>query len=47
MQEGILTHLFKTANNMDYVDSHPEPKYYGADIMSGDNKAQFSDCMQG
>ena len=34
MQEGVPPHFFNIANNLDYVGSHPEPKFYGADFMS-------------
>ena len=40
-EEGVLFSLFKTANNMDYMGAYPEPKFYGADYMSGDERAQF------
>ena len=33
--------FFITANNLDYVGPHPVPKYYGADFMSGNNRAQL------
>jgi hypothetical protein len=29
---------FNTAKNLDYVGAYPEPKYYGADNMSGDER---------
>jgi hypothetical protein len=29
------------AKNLDHVSPHPEPKYYGADYISGDDRAQF------
>jgi len=38
MQEESYPHFFNIANNLDYVCSHPEPKYYGADFMSGDER---------
>jgi len=34
-------------NNLDYVRSHPEPKFYGADFMSGDERTQFSAWYEG
>jgi len=40
-------HFFNTANNFDYVGSHPEPKFYGADVMSGDEQNQFSAWYEG
>jgi hypothetical protein len=47
MQSGVLPHSFNTANNLDYVGYHPEPKYYGAGFMSGDDRAQFSARYEG
>ena len=41
MQEGLLPSFFNTANNLDYVGPYPEPKYYGADFISADDRAQF------
>ena len=35
-------YFFNTAKNFDYVGCHPEPKFYGADFMSGDERNQFS-----
>ena len=40
-KKGYYHHFFNTANNLDYVDSYPKPKYYGADFMSGDDRDQF------
>ena len=40
-------HLFNTANNLDYMGSHPEPKFYGADFMSRDERTQFSAWYDG
>ena len=40
MQEGLLPTFFNTANNLDYVGPYPEPKYYGADFMSADDRDQ-------
>jgi len=39
-KKGYYPH-FNTANNLNYVGSYSEPKYYGADFMSGDERAQF------
>jgi len=33
---------FNTVENLDYVSSLPEPKFYGADFMSGNERTQFS-----
>ena len=41
MQEGALSSLFNTANNLEYVGPYPEPKFYGADYMSDDERVQF------
>ena len=46
-KKGYYPHFFNTANNMDYVGPHADPKYYGADLITGDERAQFSDCYQG
>ena len=46
MQERALPHLFNTAKNLDYVGPHSEPKYYGADFMSGDECPQCLDCYE-
>jgi hypothetical protein len=35
--------FFNTAENLDYVGHNPEPEYYWADYMSGDEQAQFLD----
>ena len=45
--KGYYPYIFKTASNLDYVVWHPEPKIYGADIMSGDERTQFSTCYEG
>lgn len=39
-------HFFNTANNLDYVCPYPEPKYYGADYMSGDEEAQYLESYE-
>jgi len=44
---GHYPHFFNTANNLDYVDSHPEPKFYGADVVSADERPQFSAWNEG
>jgi len=40
MQEGVLPSLFNTAENLDYVGPYREPKFYVADYMLGDERAQ-------
>ena len=40
-KKGYSPHFLKTANNLDYVGPYPEPKYYGAEFMSADDRAQF------
>jgi hypothetical protein len=40
-KKGYYPHFFNTADNLDYVGPYPEPKYYGADFMSGDERAQI------
>ena len=42
-KKGLYSHFFNTNKNLDYVGPHPEPMYYGADVMSGDERAQFRD----
>ena len=38
---GYYPHFFNTAHNLDYVSHYHERKYYGADFMSSDERAQF------
>jgi hypothetical protein len=38
--------IFNTADNLKYVGPYPEPKYCGADFMSGDERAQFLEWYQ-
>jgi hypothetical protein len=45
-KKGCYPHFFNTANNLGYVGPYPEPKYYGADFMSGDGRAQFLACHE-
>jgi len=40
-KRGYYPHFLNTANNLDYVGPYPEPKYYGDDFMSADDRAQF------
>ena len=42
-KKGYYPYFFNTASNLNYVGSHPEPKYYEANFMSGDERAQFLD----
>ena len=46
-KKRYFAHFFNTANNLDYVVPYPEPKFYGADLMSGDEGAQFSAWYEG
>jgi len=46
-KNGYYPYFFNIVNNLDYVGSHPQPKYYGADFISGDERAQFSAWYQG
>jgi len=41
MQEGVLPNVFNIDKNLVYVGPYPEPRFYGADYMSGDEGAQF------
>jgi len=45
--KGYSPHYLNTANNLDYVGSHPEHKYSGAEFMSGDDRAKFSSWYEG
>jgi len=40
-KKGYYPHFYNTANNLDYVEPYPETKYYGANLISGDERAQF------
>ena len=40
-KKGYFPHFFNTAKNLKYVGLYPETKLYGADYMSGDERAQF------
>jgi hypothetical protein len=40
-KKGYYPHCFNTANNLEYVGPYPEIKIYGADYMSGDERAQI------
>ena len=46
-KKGYYPHFFNTANILDYVGPHTEPKFYGADFMSGDERGQFSAWFEG
>jgi len=41
MQEGVLNHFFNTTENLDFVSPYSEPKFYGADYMSGDERTRI------
>ena len=40
-KKGYYPHFFNTAENLDYVGAYPEPKYYGADFMSTEERTKF------
>jgi len=40
-KKGYYPHFFNMTNNLAYVGRYPEPKIYGADYMSVDERAQF------
>ena len=42
-KKGYYLHFFNTAKNLEYVGPYPEPKYYVADIMSADDRAQYKE----
>jgi len=46
-KKGYYHHFFNTANNLDYVGSHSELKFYGSDFMCGDERTLFSACYEG
>ena len=46
-KKGYYPQFINTANNLNYVGSHREPKYYWLDFMSGDLRAQFSAWYEG
>jgi len=46
-KNGYYPHFFNTADNLDYVGSHSEPKFYGADFMFWDERTQFSAWYEG
>jgi len=39
--------FLNSVHNLAYVGSHPEPKFYGADFISGDERTQFSTWYEG
>ena len=40
-KKGYYINFFNSAENLDYVGPYPKPKFYGADYMSSDERAQF------
>jgi len=46
-KKGYYPHFFNAADDLVYVGSYPEPKFYGADFMSGDGRTQFSAWYEG
>jgi len=46
-KKGYYPHFFNTAKNLDFVSSYPVPKYYWADCVSGDERAQFPASHEG
>jgi hypothetical protein len=45
-KKGYYPHFFNTTKNLEYVGPYPDPKYYGVDYMSGEERAQFSDWYE-
>ena len=45
-KKGYYPHFFNTANNLEYVGPYPEPKFYGAEYMSGDERAQILEWFE-
>ena len=46
-KKGYYPHFFNTADNLDYVGSNSEHKFYGADFMFRDERTQFSAWYMG
>ena len=40
-KKGYYINFFNSAENLDYVGPYPKPKFYGADYMSSDERAQL------
>jgi hypothetical protein len=40
-KNGYFPHFLNTTKNLEYVGPYLEPKFYGADYMSSDERAQF------
>jgi hypothetical protein len=40
-KKGDYPYLFNTAENLDYIGPYPDPKYYGVDFMSGEERTRF------
>jgi hypothetical protein len=40
-RKGYYPHFFNTDQNLNYVGPVPEPRYYGVDFMSGEERVQF------
>jgi G:T-mismatch repair DNA endonuclease (very short patch repair protein) len=40
-KKGDYPILFNTAGNLDYIGPYPEPKYYGVDFMSCEERTRF------
>jgi len=47
MQEGVLSPLLQHCQQLVYVGSHSELKFYGADFMCGDERTLYSACYEG
>ena len=47
MQEGVLPPLLQQAKNLEYLGPYLETVFYGADYMSGDERAQFLEWYGG
>ena len=46
-KKGYYPHYFNTANNLDYVGSHPEPNYYGQTLCLVKTELNFRLRMSG
>ena len=45
-KKGYYSHYLNTAEILDYVGPYTEPKFYGADYISSDERAQFLECYE-
>lgn len=46
LKKGYFPHLFNTSENRNYVGIHPDPKYYGVEDMSSEERDIFLEWYQ-